>query len=528
MQQYCLYLRKSRADAEAEARGEGETLARHERTLLEFAKNHQLNVTEIYKEIVSGESIAARPIMQKLLGEVSQGIWAGVLVMEVERLARGDTIDQGIVAQTFKFSNTQIITPTKTFNPNNEFDEEYFEFGLFMSRREYMTINRRLQRGRLASIKEGKFVGNIAPFGYERVKIQGDKGFTLQPLSNEADVVKMIFDWYTNGVLQEDGSVKRIGTLLISRKLNEMNIPTRKGGEWSVPSVRDILRNPVYIGMVRWNWRQQVKKMVDGKVISSRPRCDDVVLCKGLHPAIIAKDVFDKAQEIMSLNPARPVPFSKQLKNPLSGLLICGVCGSKMTRRPYQTDYPDTIMCSRPQCPNVSSDLHRVEERVLEALKIWLKGYKLQWENADVSVITKHSDVLKKSLTKQKSELDKLYKQLSKTHDLLEQGIYDTETFLERSRTVSERINQTNENISNLRSQISIEEAKEENIVNVIPKVEHLLEVYDTLPDAEAKNRMLKDVLEKIVYVKNKRARWKGGSLDNFEITIFPKIPPMS
>lgn len=72
-----------------------------------------------------------------------------VFVMEVERLARGDTIDQGIVAQTFKYSNTKIITPMKIYDPNNEYDEEYFEFGLFMPRREYKTTNRRLQRGRI-------------------------------------------------------------------------------------------------------------------------------------------------------------------------------------------------------------------------------------------------------------------------------------------------------------------------------------------------------------------------------------------
>ena len=133
---YSMYLRKSRADAEAEARGEGETLARHEKALLELAKRLHLNVTEIYREVVSGETIAARPVMQQLLNEVEQGAWEGVLVMEVERLARGDTIDQGIVAQTFKFSDTKIVTPLKVYDPANEFDEEYFEFGLFMSRRE--------------------------------------------------------------------------------------------------------------------------------------------------------------------------------------------------------------------------------------------------------------------------------------------------------------------------------------------------------------------------------------------------------
>ena len=164
--QYCMYLRKSRADIEAEARGEGETLARHEKILLELAKKINLNITEIYREIVSGETISSRPVMQQLLSEVEQGIWSGVLVVEVERLARGDTKDQGVVAQTFKFSDTKIITPMKVYDPQNEFDEEYFEFGLFMSRREYKTTTRRLQGGRVASVKEGKYVGNIPPFGY--------------------------------------------------------------------------------------------------------------------------------------------------------------------------------------------------------------------------------------------------------------------------------------------------------------------------------------------------------------------------
>ncbi len=527
MQQYCLYLRKSRADAEAEARGEGETLARHERTLLELAKRQQLNVTEIYKEIVSGESLAARPVMQHLLSEVEQGIWAGVLVMEVERLARGDTTDQGIVAQTFKFSNTLIITPTKTYDPENEFDEEYFEFGLFMSRREYKTINRRLQRGRIASIKEGKFVGNIAPYGYERVKIKGDKGFTLKVVPEEAEIVRLIFEWYTNGILQDDGSFRKIGCELIARKLNQMKAPTRTGADWILPTVRDILRNPVYTGKVRWNWRQTVKKMVDGKITKTRPRNDNVLICKALHEPIISDEVFESAQTIMSKNPPRPVIDSKRIQNPLAGIVICGICGKPMVRRPYQNPYPDTLMCPRAKCPNVSSDLRRVEERVISALGEWLEQYKLEWESKCVSPTVKQSDVLKKSFNEQQAEIDKLYKQLSKTHDLLEQGIYTTETFLERSRSLSERINQAKENLPKIQAQIDAETAKEINLINVIPKAEKLLETYYTLPTAESKNIMLKEVLEKVIYVKTKRCRKKTDSLDNFEITIMPKIPPL-
>ncbi len=114
---YLIYLRKSRMDMEAEARGEGETLARHRTTLLALARRMGLEIGGIYEEIVSGETIAARPQMQRLLSEVEAGQWEGVLVMEVERLARGDSIDQGIVAQAFKYSGTKIITPAKTYDP---------------------------------------------------------------------------------------------------------------------------------------------------------------------------------------------------------------------------------------------------------------------------------------------------------------------------------------------------------------------------------------------------------------------------
>lgn len=130
MPDYCMYLRKSRADIEAEARGEGETLARHQAILIELAKRQGLNIVKAFKEIVSGDSIAARPQMQNMLAEITEKKYAGVLVVEVERLARGDTIDQGVVAQAFKQSDTKIITPIKTYDPSNEYDEEYFEFSL--------------------------------------------------------------------------------------------------------------------------------------------------------------------------------------------------------------------------------------------------------------------------------------------------------------------------------------------------------------------------------------------------------------
>lgn len=523
-----MYLRKSRADAEAEARGEGETLARHEKMLLEVAKRGKYNITKIYKELVSGETIAARPIMQQLLQEVEQRLWDGVLVIEVERLARGDTIDQGIVAQAFKYSNTKIITPVKVYDPNNEFDEEYFEFGLFMSRREYKTINRRLQRGRIASAKDGKYVGNKPPYGYERVPIDGDKGFTLAPIEEQADVVRLVFDLYTHGEIQPNGTYQRIGTTLIARKLNAMKIPTKAGGTWTPNNVRGILINPVYAGKIRWNFRPNVKHMENGEVTKSRPMAQEgeYILVDGLHPAIVPSETFRAAQELFRSNANAPLHCDKPMRNPLSGVIVCARCGHKMVRRPYgKKNKTDTLLCKTLNCTNVSSELHLVEERIIKGLADWLKNYQLQLESQEISKeFDTQIGVKQKAIQRLESELETLQKQLEKTYDLLEQGIYNKEVFLARSQSITKRIEETKANIQAVRKELVLEEIHPEVDTTVIPEIEHLLAVYDMLPSAKSKNEMLKDVLERAEYNKEQGKRWHG-SPDEFELVLYPRIP---
>ena len=304
--QYSLYLRKSRADLEAEERGEGETLARHEKMLIELARRYGFSIGKIYREIVSGESIEARPVVQELLKDVESGRWKGVLVVEVERLARGDTMDQGRVAKSFKFSNTKIITPIKIYDPNDEFDEEYFEFGLFMSRREYKTINRRLQRGRVSSVKEGKYVGSVAPFGYDRVKLVKDKGYTLAK-NDEAPVVEKMFQIY---------AYNEIAINEVVRRLNSAGYKPRKAKEWTISAVKDILSNPIYIGKIRWDSRKTVKEYRNGKIVNTRPRNENYTLCDGLHEPIMDMETWNIVQEKRSKHtPA--VIHNKVVQNPL-------------------------------------------------------------------------------------------------------------------------------------------------------------------------------------------------------------------
>lgn len=519
----CIYLRKSRADYEAEARGEGETLARHRAALLELAKKRDITVSQIYEEVVSGETIATRPEMQRLLADVRDRKWEGVLVMEVERLARGDTIDQGLVAQTFKYSETLIITPMKTYDPNDEFDEEYFEFGLFMSRREYKTIRRRLQRGREAAAKEGKCLSQ-APYGYVRKKIENDKGYTLEIDPEKAKVVKMIFDWYTDGA-EINGEVKRLGIQAISRRLNEIGIPPHRNDYWSKETIRDIIGNPTYAGLIRWGYRRQKKQMSPDGVIIRRPITnDECIIAEGLHEAIVPREEFDKAQQLLAEVPPAPVGYKSSVKNPLAGLLICKKCGRKMVKRIGYNGKPDYIVCHNRWCKQVSTPYPLVEERVLQILKQWSEEYAVSSET-----IKQHEknnvEFLEVSIKTAEKELEKLRMQLSKARDLVEQEIYTPQEYTERAKELREKIAALNERHEDLTNQLSDELARKKAKIEFAPKVANLVKVYHDLESPAEKNKLLKEVLEKIEYNKDLSGQYKRSDVSTFELTAYPLLP---
>ena len=100
MEQYAKYLRKSRFDRDYAEMSVEETLKRHEAILDRLAGERGYRVIKTYYEVVSGESIAARPEIQKLLEEVNAGLYAGVLVVDLERLARGCDVSMGETAIT--------------------------------------------------------------------------------------------------------------------------------------------------------------------------------------------------------------------------------------------------------------------------------------------------------------------------------------------------------------------------------------------------------------------------------------------
>lgn len=466
---YAMYLRKSRADVEAEARGEGETLTKHEKALTELAKKLNLSVVKQYREIVSGENIAARPQMQALLADVNDGKYDGVLVMEIERLARGDTIDQGVVAQAFKASGTKIITPIKTYDPNNEYDEEYFEFSLFMSRREYKTIRRRMNAGRIATIKDGNYITPVPPYGYKKIHPE-PKVYTLEIIPEQADIVRLIFNRRLQG----------IGSRAIAAELNNMGVAPMKSQIWERVSIKKILENPVYMGKIHWKSKR-----------------DGDILCQGRHEAIISEEDFTRVQELIQNHPLAHVSINEKLQNYYSGLLYCQNCGHQLLRRYVKKSGKAHMLCRSNICRGitVSSTMESVDNAVKEAIRIHIAKLERAEKRRDKAVPTIPD---KRPILE--AELKKLKNQKSKIYDLFEQGIYSTEDFLERQAAISEKINKAETELKSL----TFETVKKISNAELLIRLKNVLADFDN-SDPETKNQMLKSVIRRIDYSKTKR-----------------------
>lgn len=508
MKYYCAYLRKSRKDMEAEAHGQGETLARHEKRLRDYADSVGIKISKFYKEVVSGETIASRPVMQQLLTDVENGMWSGVLVVEVERLARGNTLDQGIVSNAFQYSETKIITPDKTYNPNDESDEEYFEFGLFMSRREYKKINKRLHNGVLSSVNEGKHVAATPPYGYEKYKLPKQKGFSLKINPNEANMVKLIFDLYLNGN----------GLVFISNKLNNMGFKPHRGDKFSKSTISYILTNPVYIGKIQYTDKATIKKVKDGKVIRVKNENRDIIYVDGLHEPLIDLDTWNKVQNIRKSNLISRTKVDYSLKNPMASILKCGLCGKSLQRITYN-GRNDVRICCRHCKENVGSNIDFVEKKLIQALKDLLEDYKIKLINNDNSDIETLLKINENSILNYETELEKLKLQLNKTYDLLEQEIYTKETFTERSNLLKQQIKEINSNIKKLNDEKNNILKMKNNKEILIPRIENIIDCYAETNNTKIKNQLLKSVLEKVEYLKI-----TPKSKEDFNLKLYPKL----
>ena len=500
------YLRKSRTDDPLMT--VEEVLSKHETILDEWAeKNLGAPVPEEnkYREIVSGETIADRPEIQNVLKLIESPKYKAILIVEVQRLSRGDLEDAGRLIKLIRYTNTLVITPQKIYDLRDEYDRDIFERELKRGN-EYLEYTKKLMnRGRLLSISEGNYLGSIPPYGYDKVVITEGKRKcpTLAINPEQADVVRMIFDMYAN---------KDLGRPTICNHLDSLGIKPPKGEHWSHIALKDMLTNIHYLGKVKWNWRKVVTIVEDSEIVKTRPKAQigEFLIYDGKHEAIISQELFDKAQE--KIGKTHRAKATTKVRNPLAGLLYCQ-CGRAMSYRSYTNPdgsyrFPPRFVCeSQKHCLTGSCTYDEMIKLVTDILQQCIEDFEIRIKNDNGDSIKLHEKLLK-SLEKKMQDLEA--KELAQWEA---QASPDPsmrmppEIFKRLNEKLLKEKDEVKQAMCNARKSMPDQVDYQEKLVRFREALEAL---HNTEVEAEQKNKLLKACIERIEYKREKPVRVKN------------------
>lgn len=476
-----------------------EILEKHSKIIEEYAEKYlggPIPDENKYMEVKSGESLKDRPEITRLLKDIENPAVKAIAVVEVQRLSRGDLEDAGKLIRLLRYTNTFVITPMKIYDLRDEYDRDAFERELKRGN-EYLEYFKKIQaRGRLASVKEGNYIGSVAPYGFDRIeKTDGKKSYhTLIERKDQADIVRMIFNWYCN----DD-----IGVTAICRRLENLGAKTKNGcTEWKPGIIFSILENHHYIGCTRWNWRKTIKIIEDQEIRKLRPKAkaDEYLIFEGKHDGIIPEETFYRAREIRGKRHRTKRDLT--LKNPFSGLMFCKTCGCKIGYNTYNKDgveyAPPKLVCNNQvHCKTGSVEYHQVVDYVSNVLRDCIADFEVRIDNDQDDSGKLHRDLVDR-LMKQLKDLEK------KEVDQWE-AQYDPDPSKRLPQHIFAKLN---EKVLKEKEEVNkaLEKAKD-SIPKHIDYRDELVKTTDALlaledPDMDAKitNQYLKDIIEKIEY----------------------------
>lgn len=364
-----IYLRKSRTDDPGLS--VAETVAKHEQMLNDWCMR---NLGEMipehnrFREVVSGETISARPEMQKVLRLIEQPKYKAILIVEPQRLSRGDLEDIGRLSKLLRYTGTLVITLQYTYDMQDERDREYFERELKRGN-EYLEYSKRIMmNGRNLAAEKGYYIGSHRPYGYNRVfRKDGSRRYpTLEIVPEEAEIVRLIFRMYAEGN----------GATNICKRLNSIGVKPLINDMWSPAAIYNIICNPVYIGKIKWGKRKEIKIVEDGEITATRPHNKNCPVYDGKHESIVSHDLWESVQKRRAEKSTPRVCVSKTLQNPFSGLLYCK-CGKAMSLKPCHGKCADRLLCpNQSYCDNASCTIDDMTDAIINILSRYVSDFK--------------------------------------------------------------------------------------------------------------------------------------------------------
>jgi len=313
-----LYLRLSKDDKNTD---ESESITNQRKFLINYAKENDINIAEIYVDDGYSGTNSNRPDFQRMLKDIEVRKIDTIIVKDLSRLFR-DYIQTGhYLEKYFPENGIRFIAILDGIDTKNEQASDLTPFKAIMVDWYAKDVSRKIKQVKQDKIKKGEFIGPKAPFGYKKDERNKNK---LVINEEESDIIREIFKKAVNGE-----SARQIAFALTKEGIKTPG----RSSHWYVETVSAILKNEVYIGnMVQGRVKKPSYK--SKKTIKLKEK--DWVITPNTHTPIIDEETFKRVRELI-IN--RRTVKTKTLEYPLKGIVICADCKKAMGLVPKKNIY---------------------------------------------------------------------------------------------------------------------------------------------------------------------------------------------
>jgi len=351
------------------------SLENQQKHYIEYAQKHGYEIVKIYAdEGLSGTNVKRKEFLKMIYDagldikkdEEGKYIFSisdrkpkfeYIITKDVSRFARN--VNAIEIAQMLREKGVYILFENVGIDTK---DSNYrFMLNMFLNFAEHESVDRskKVQFGLKRRAKEGKYHFSERMFGY----IYDIENKCVRIVEEEAAIVREIFEMYTK---------QKIGSRKIADILNERGIKTTHSKIFTASRVTTILKNEHYTGTVTLN------KWTMGEVTSTNRKRktkdeSEWIRVENAIPAIIDRETWEKAQQIMNERSRQIGVHKRGLKTPIdefSQKIVCGKCGSNYIRNAQMQNGKKYYFynCSNrrrtKQCDNKSVSLLRLEKGI--------------------------------------------------------------------------------------------------------------------------------------------------------------------
>lgn len=295
---------------------EGYSIDEQLRVLREYCDDHGYAIFQEYADKgISGKNIKGRPGLVHLLNDASNKQFDLVLVWKMNRLSR-KLSDLTKIEELLKKHNIAFRSYKERYETETPSGKLQFHMMAAIAEFERDNIAENVKMGMLARAREGSWNGGQV-LGYDVIstpkKDGKHKASELVVNDQEASIVRKIFELYTSGY----------GYKSMANRLNKEGYHTKKRKMFSISSMKTIVTNPLYVGLIRYNvrrdWAEKRRNNIN----------PDPIIVKGKHEPIITEETWEKAKSIKASRGGKPNRIHSG-EHPLTGIMRCPACGAGM------------------------------------------------------------------------------------------------------------------------------------------------------------------------------------------------------